>query len=491
MRYRYRVMVVYIVGLFMTIIDGTIVNVALPTLAREFGVSSTDIEWVSIAYLLALAASIPAAGWLGDRFGTKRMFMVALAVFVVASGLCGAAPSLGALVGVRVVQGLGAGLITPIGSAMLFRAFPLEERSTATVGVLSVAVVAPAIGPILGGVLVDNTSWRWIFLVNLPVGVVGLALAALWLREERQEAAGRLDVRGLVLSTLGVSLLIYALSTGPERGWLAPLTLLALAIGVASIVALVVVELRAEHPMLQLRLFADRLFRVVNVSASMVYAGFFGWIFVLPLYMQTLRGFSATQSGLVQAPQAVAIFLVSNVLGKRVYRAVGPRRLMVAGTVATAVFTGCFALADLDTPLELIGAGAFLRGAGIGMVFVSIQTAVYATVSHADTARATSLFNTQRQVAFATGVALAASVIASKVSAVGGDAAPAIDRLPAYRWGFLAMGLVMLPAAVTSWFVDDDDAAATRGLAPAGATDAEPGAPVGRAEATGGRSLEP
>jgi EmrB/QacA subfamily drug resistance transporter len=464
-QYKYRVMVVYIAGLFMTIIDGTIVNVALPTLAREFEVSSTGIEWVSVAYLLAFAAIIPAAGWLGDRYGTKRMFIVALTVFVIASGLCGAAPSLTALVAFRILQGFGAGLITPIGSAMLFRSFPLAERSTATVGVLSVAVVAPAIGPVLGGVLVDNTSWRWIFLVNLPIGAVALTLAALWLREERHEAAGRLDLRGLLLSATGVSLLIYTLSTGPENGWLSPQTIATGAIGVASLVGLVVIELGLEQPMLQLRLFTNRLFRTVNIAASMVYAGFFGWIFVLPLYMQTLRGFSATQSGLVQAPQALAVFVVSNLLGKRVYRVVGPRRLMVFGSAATAVFTGGFAFADLDTPLWLIGTGSALRGAAVGMVFVSIQTAVYATVSNADTGRATSLFNTQRQIAFASGVALAASVIAAKVSAVGGDAAPAVDRLPAYQWGFLVMGLIMLPAAVASWFVHDEDVAATRGLA--------------------------
>lgn len=464
MQYRYRVMAVYIVGLVMTIIDGTIVNVALPTLAEEFDVSSTDIEWIAIVYLLALAAVIPAAGWLGDRFGTKRMFVIALAVFVVASGLCGAAPSLPLLIAFRVVQGLGAGMITPIGSAMLFRAFPLEERSTATVGVLSVAVVAPAIGPVLGGILVDNTSWRWIFLVNLPIGAVGLLLALLWLSEERLETRTRLDLRGLVLSATGVTLLIYTLSTGPENGWLSLSTLSTGLIGAIAIAALITIELRIDDPMLQLRLFTNRLFRQINIAASMVYAGFFGWIFVLPLYMQTLRGLSATQSGLVQAPQAVAIFIVSNLLGKRVYRLIGPRRLMIVGSAATAIFTGGFVFVDLDTPLGLIATGSFLRGAAVGMVFVSIQTAVYASISNEQTARATSVFNTQRQIAFAGGVAIAASVIAARVTAVGGDDAPAIDRLPAYQWGFLAMGLLMLPAAFASWFVRDEDAAATRGL---------------------------
>ncbi|WP_041298055.1 DHA2 family efflux MFS transporter permease subunit [Ilumatobacter coccineus] len=465
--YKYRVMAVYIVGLVMTIIDGTIVNVALPTLAREFDVPSTDIEWVSISYLLALASVIPVAGWLGDRFGTKRMFVISLVFFVFGSLLCGISQSLETLIVFRVVQGIGGGLITPIGSAMLFRAFPLEERSTASVGVLSVAIVAPAVGPVLGGVIVDNISWHWIFLVNLPIGAIALLLALLWLNEESQPAAGRFDVAGFVLSATGVSLLIYALSTGPEKGWLSGSTLTAAAIGACSFIAMVVVELRVREPMLKLRLYRDRLFRSVNIASSMIYMGFFGWIFVLPLYMQTLRGFTATESGLAQAPQAAAVFVVSNLLGKRLYRAVGPRRLMIVGSAATALFTGSSALFDLDTPIGVIAATAFMRGASIGMVFVSIQTAVYATVSNADTGRATSVFNTQRQISFATGVALAASVIAAKVSSVGGDAAPAIDRLPAYQWGFLAMGIVMLPAAFASWFVNDDDVAATRGLAPA------------------------
>ena len=159
------------------------------------------------------------------------------------------------------------------------------------------------------------------------------------------------------------------------------------------------------------------------------------------------------------------MFIVSNLLGKRVYRLVGPRRLMVFGSAATAVFTGGFVFVNLDTPLSLIATGSFLRGAAVGMVFVSIQTAVYASISNEQTARATSVFNTQRQIAFAGGVALAAAVIAAKISSVGGDEAPAIDRLPAYQWGFLAMGLLMLPAAIASWFVRDEDAAATRGLA--------------------------
>ena len=268
MMYRTKVMVIYIFGLFMTVIDGTMVNVALPTLADEFGVSTTDIEWVAVGYLLALAAMIPAAGWLGDRFGTKRMFVAALAVFVVTSMLCGLSQTLDQLVVFRVLQGLGGGLLAPIGGAMLYRAFPMEERAKAAIGVLSVTVIAPAIGPMLGGILVDTTSWRWIFFINGPIGALAVALAILWLRESTQDEPGKFDAAGFVLSAASVSILLYTLSIGPEAGWLSAKTLTFGAIGVACLISLLVIELRIPEPILALRLFQDDLFRKINISAS-------------------------------------------------------------------------------------------------------------------------------------------------------------------------------------------------------------------------------
>ncbi len=466
MAYRNKVMTVYVIGLMMSVIDGTMVNVALPTLANDFGVPTTDIEWIAIGYLLSFAAVIPAAGWLGDRFGTKRVFIIALTIFVAMSLLCGVAQTLDQLVFFRVLQGAGGGLITPVGSAMLYRAFPLADRAKAAIGVLSVTVIAPAIGPMLGGLLVDQASWRWIFLINVPVGIVTVVLSILWLEETRHDDPGRLDVAGFVLSAAGVSILLYTMSIGPEKGWTSPTTLTFAFVGVACLVGLVVVEQRVSHPILTFRLLRDRLFRTINIASAMTYAGFFGMIFVLPLYLQSLRGYTAFESGLAQSPQAFGVFLVSNLAGRRLYRAIGPRRLMMVGITLTAVVTCCYALCGLDTPLSTVAVLSLCRGLAAGLVFVSIQTAAYATTTHADTGRATSMFNTQRQIAYASGVAVAATVIASKLDAVGGDSAAAAERLGAYQAGFLAVGLIMLPAVVVSWFIHDEDVAETRGLSP-------------------------
>ena len=248
-------MTVYILGLFMTIIDGTMVNVALPTMAKDFGVPTTDIEWIAVGYLLTYAAVIPAAGWLGDRFGTKRIFTFALIAFVATSLACGLSQTLDQLIIFRVLQGVGAGLVTPVGAAMLYRAYAMEDRAKAAIGVLSVAVIAPAIGPMLGGILVDTASWHWIFLINGPIGAVAIVLSFLWLEETKHEAPGRFDLAGFVLSAASVAILLYTLSIGPEKGWFSAYTLTLASIGIACLIALIVIELRIPNPILMLRLF--------------------------------------------------------------------------------------------------------------------------------------------------------------------------------------------------------------------------------------------
>src|SRR4051812_18815443 len=246
--YKWIVAAVFVCGMFLDILDTTIVNVALPDLGREFHATTTSIEWIVLGYLLSLAVFIPASGWIGDRFGTRRVFLFALAMFTFASALCGQAHSLGELVSFRVLQGVGGGMLVPVGTAMLFRAFPPIERAKASTVLIVPTVLAPATGPVLGGWLVTDVSWRWIFYVNLPVGVFGFVIGALFLEEYRDKDPGRFDVVGFVLSGSGLALVLYALSRGPEIGWRTPQIIVTGVLGVMLFVLLVYVETHMPEP---------------------------------------------------------------------------------------------------------------------------------------------------------------------------------------------------------------------------------------------------
>ena len=460
-QYKVAVTVVYIAGLFIQILDATVVIIAIPALAEEFEVAVTDVEWVVIGFALAMAMGIPASGWFADRFGSKRVFLGALFLFTFASALCGAAQSLDQLVAFRILQGLGAGIITPVGAAMLFRAYPKKERAAASNAVLTVAAIAPAVGPILGGLIVESISWRWIFFINLPIGGFAFVLGILWLREHTEPGAGGFDRWGFVLSTGGLALIVYALSVAPDSGWTDPVTLLTGGLGIAAFVTLVPVELGRSDPILDLRLLGERLFRTVNLVAVFMYAGFVSQIFMLSLYLQRLRDYSALEAGIVQAPQAVGIFLLSNLVGRRMYHTLGPRFMMATGSAIATAMTLAFAFMSLDTSLVVIGALMFVRGIGMGTSFLSMQTAAYARVSISDTAKATSIFNTQRQAANAVGVAVAATVLAAMAPEVGLGPESGPDGLNAFRGAFLACGLMFLPAVFVALFIRDSDAAET------------------------------
>ena len=460
--YKIAVTAVYIAGLFIQILDSTVVNVALPSLADEFGVDVTGVEWVVVGFGLTLAAAIPAAGWFADRFGAKRVFLAAIVIFTVASAACGAAQSLDQLVAARVAQGLGAGLITPVGSAMLYRAYPLAERAKAANTVLSVAVIAPAIGPTVGGLLIETVSWRAIFLVNLPIGLLALVLGVLWLNPDEATDPGRLDVPGLLLSSGGLALGVYALSSGPDVGWLSGRVLAPGVLSLVALTALVFVERRAAAPVLALRLLDERLFRTCNLLGVFLYMGFVSQIFMLTLYLQRFRGYSALEAGLTSSPMPIGVFLFSNLIGARLYQQVGPRGMLIVGTAGATIMTTLFVLVGTETPLPLIGGAMFVRGLFLGSVFLALQSAIYVQVDTADLPRATSLFNTQRQASNAVGVAITATALAAFAPLGGLGPSSGADGLTAYRSAFLVAGLIMVPAILVATFVRDEDVAATR-----------------------------
>ena len=461
--YKWIVGIVFVFGLFMDLLDMTIVNVALPTLSSEFDAGATTIEWVVTGYLLSLAVFIPVSGWAGDRFGTKRTFLFALSVFTAASFICGLAWNVESLIAFRVLQGVGGGMLTPVGTAMLYRAFPPAERAQASAILAIGAVVAPATGPVVGGYLVEFQSWRWIFFINIPIGLLGLAIAGLFLREERQETAGRLDVPGFLLASAGFASLLYALAEAGGHGFDSGRVLLFGPVGLALIASFALVELRAPFPMIDVRLLKNRIFSTANVVQLIGFGGLMGALFLLPLLLQAEMGLSPFQSGLTTFPQAIGVATMVQP-ASRVYRSVGPRRTLIVGLGGVMLTTLAFVWVGLETSQWWIRLIMLLRGFSFAYVLVSLQTATFATIGQAEMGRASSIFNSGRQLGASFGVALLATVLSSRLGHYGaelGDPATSADALLAFHEAFVAAAALALLGLVLALLIDDRQAAGT------------------------------
>jgi EmrB/QacA subfamily drug resistance transporter len=459
---RIAVSVVYVGVLFMSIMDVTIVNVALPTMGRDFHVATASVDVVVISYLVSLAVFIPASGWIGDRFGGKLTLLAAIGVFTLGSALCGVAGTLPELVVFRVLQGVGGGMLTPVGMAMLYRTFPSAERVRLASILMVPTGLAPAAGPLLGGLLVSDLSWRWVFYVNLPVGLAAFVFGLLFVVERRENKPGRFDLPGFVLAGVGLGALMYGVSEGPAKGWGSPLVAGLIVVGLVVLIVMVVVELRTDEPMVDLRLFKDRMFRVANVLVVVTMIGFFGVLFVVPLYYQDGRGLSALGSGLSTFPEAVGVMISAQIVSRVSYPAFGPRRVMAAGLLGVAVFTALMALNGAHTSLWWMRLLMFALGCSIPNVMMSMQAAAFATISPAATGRASTLFNTNRQLGGAIGVAILSTVI-SAVGPVRHLAGRVVPNETAYHAAFLtASGVAVAGAVVCFLAVHDADAASTR-----------------------------
>ena len=447
--YQWLVAIVFVAGLFMELLDTTVVYVALPTLGREFDVGHTALEWVVTGYLLSLAVWIPASGWLGDRFGTKKVFLFALVLFTLGSALCGLAWSIDSLIGFRVLQGVGSGMLTPVGSAMLFRAFPPRERARAATVATVPAMIAPTLGPIVGGFLVDGVGWRWIFAINIPIGIAAFAFALVVLKEHVEERVGRFDLPGFLLAGAALPLLLYGLSRAPEAGWESAGVLGPGLGGLALLALLVGVELRAKAPMLDLRLLADRMFLGSNAVFFAGVASALGVLFLLPLYLQQLRGLPALESGLTTFPQALGLALFAPLAG-RLYRRLGPRRMLAIGMGWQLLTTLPFFWLDLETSLWAIRSLMLLRGVASALVVVTVQVAAFSALKPQSLGRASALFHTNRQVSSSVGVAILATVVAQRTLASGTGAAHQSD-LDGFHAAFLVavlistVGLALVP----------------------------------------------
>lgn len=428
--YKWGVLISVIFGIFMVILDSTVVNVAFPTLREEFHASLSDGQWVISLYTLALGISTPLSGFLGDRFGIKRIYLTGLLLFVAGSFICGIAPNLPILIAARAVQGFGGGIALPLGTALLFGAFKPSEQGLA-LGIFGIALVlAPALGPILGGWLVDANLWRFIFFINVPIGVLGAVVGWRLLREKRAERVPAFDWLGLITSTIGFGATLYAASIAADDGWTSPKVLGFFALGGAGLIAFALVELFVvKEPLLNLRLFQKPVFLLASLVGYVSVVALFGAEFLLPLYLQTLRGKPALETGFILLPLAISAGFMTPIAG-RLYDKIGPRPLMVLGFALLLVNTWQFSQLDATTEISWILLLLAVRGLALGLTVQTTLVAALAVVAPPEVSRASALSNATRQVVQSIGVAVLATILASTLSANVKSFQTQIQNLP-------------------------------------------------------------
>ncbi|MFI9534482.1 MFS transporter [Nocardia fusca] len=400
------------IPMFMVTLDNLVVTNALPVIRAELNASLGDLQWFVNAYTLSFAALLLTASALGDRLGRRRVFLAGIAVFTAASAACALATDPAMLVAARVVQGFGGAAVMPLSLTLLSDAVPERLRSAA-IGIWGgIAGLGVAVGPLLGGAVVDGLSWQWIFWVNVPLGVLVLPLVVWALRESRG-GGGRLDPAGLVLASAGVPAVVWGIVHGADDGWDSAGVLTALIGGAVLLGALIAWEHRAAAPMLAPRLFRIRAFGVANMVAFAFSIGVFGSIFLLAQFFQVVQGYSPFESGIRTMPWTMAPMVVAPLAGLVIDR-VGARVLLVTGQALLAVALAWMAaITSVDLGYGTFVAPLLLAGVGMGLTFAPLATVVMGAVPEADRSVASGTNNTLREVGVAMGIAVLASVFAS------------------------------------------------------------------------------
>jgi EmrB/QacA subfamily drug resistance transporter len=407
---------VVILGVIMSILDITVVNVAISKLSVEFQTSLETIQWVATGYTLALATVIPLSRWAADRFGTKRLYLTAIALFMIGSALAGTAWSVESLIFFRVLQGLGGGMIMPAAMTILTQAAG-PQRIGRVMSVLGVPMLlGPIFGPILGGWLVDDVSWRWIFFINVPVGIVAIILGSRILDQDRPRPAERLDFLGLLMLSPGLAALIYGLAQVPQAGGFNDAEVLAPAIAGAVLIAgFVLRSMRVAHPLIDLKLFRNRTFSISSMAMVLFAIAFFGAMLMFPLYFQTVRLETALSAGLLLAPQGIGAMLTMPLAGV-ISDKYGPARIAQGGFVIIVLTMLVFTQLGADTSYWLLGGALFVMGLGMGMTMMPIMSAALRTLTKADAAGASTSLNIIQQIGGSIGTAIMAVILSSELA---------------------------------------------------------------------------
>jgi EmrB/QacA subfamily drug resistance transporter len=402
-------------GLFMIMLDNTVVNVALPAIQRDLGADLSELEWIVTGYALTFASLMLIGGKLADAYGRRRLFVIGIVVFTLASLACGLAGSSEMLIASRVVQGAGAALMNPATLSIIAATFPPKERGAAIGIWAGVSALALAIGPLVGGLITQHLDWSWIFFVNVPIGVVGIAASYVFIDESRDETHERLDLPGLATSGIGLFALTYALIEANTYGWGSPRIVGAFALAGLALVAFVLLERNQRAPMLPLELFRNGTYTGSNIVVLLVALAMFGVFFFVSLYMQNVLGYSAVQTGAAFLPMTLLIILVAPIAGKSSDR-FGSRGLMTAGLLLVAVHLTYFSRLGADATYgDLLP--AFLVG-GVGMALTMTPSAAAATraVPVDKAGVGSAVLNASRQVGGSVGIALMGAIMAHEAA---------------------------------------------------------------------------
>jgi EmrB/QacA subfamily drug resistance transporter len=404
-------------GLFMIMLDNTVVNVALPAIEKDLDISISQLEWIVTAYALVFAALLITGGKLADLLGRRRIFVVGLAVFTLSSLACGLAPNAGFLIGARAVQGIGAALMNPATLSIITATFPPKQRGQAIGIWAGVSALALAIGPLAGGLIVDNIGWNWIFFVNVPVGALGIVVSQFFIDESRDTSHEQsVDLPGLLTSGGGLFALSYALIEGNQRGWGSGEILGLFAAALVLLVAFVVLESRQRLPMLDLSLFRIGSFVGANIVALLVSLGMFGVFFFVSLYVQNILGYSPTKAGAIFLPMTVLIILIAPVAGKASDR-VGGRWLMGAGMSILGVSLLLYQRVGLHSDFWTLLPAMVLGGIGMAMTMSPMTSTAMASVPVDKAGVGSGVLNSFRQVGGSLGIAVMGAILASYLNA--------------------------------------------------------------------------
>jgi MFS transporter, DHA2 family, multidrug resistance protein len=409
-------------GTFMAVLDATIVNVSLPKIMASFGVGLDKIEWVITAYMLAMAVALPTSGWLADKFGYKRLYFIGLFLFTLGSMLCGRSTDENMLIFSRIIQGLGAGTIQPLGMAIITREFPPSQRGIA-LGFWGISAAASvSFGPLIGGFLIDRFSWPLIFDVNIPVGILAMLFTIIIQSEYINRRTRKFDVAGFLSVTIFLPLSLYTLSEGNavsnSAGWHAPYVLAFAAISIIALAVFITAELTVKEPLLDLRLLKNHNFGIANIIMILFSLGMFGSTFLLPMYLQNALGYSAFQAGAVFLPVGIIQGITAPISG-RISDKINPKIPLYLGVLLFAFSFYLNSFLSWLTEIDFIMLTLYLRGLAMGLTFTALSTVSLSEIPREKMAQASAITNSIRQLGGSLGVAILATLLTSRVGYYG------------------------------------------------------------------------